>query len=99
MKVTQRATMPDGTEIQIEDWSGDYPTVFVPCGTIAAYPISKYTLPGSFAPKAGVRFRADFSRFETTEQVQEAFDRLVSGESTLKDYAEALWHTHHAPAL
>ena len=39
MEIIERAIMPNGTEIQLEDWSEDFPGV---CElTIGAYPIAK----------------------------------------------------------
>lgn len=38
MKVLIKGLMPDGTKIQIEDWSNDYPTFHKYGDLIAAYP-------------------------------------------------------------
>lgn len=91
MKVIETNKLPDGTAIQIENWNEDYPSVFSANSTIAAYPISKYTLPGAFAPKAGERFRAQFD-FDSEEQTREAFRSLVNGEKQLSDYADFLYY-------
>ena len=78
MKIIQKATTPDGTDIQIEDWSENY-SCFAYADTIAAYPIAKYTDTYSqFSPQAGRRFRAEF-RFESYEVAKPIFENLVSG--------------------
>lgn len=85
MEIMQKGKLPNGTNIQIEDWSKDYS--FKSYGsTIAAYPISNHSLDGQFSPKKGrsFRFQLDFKNYE---EAQEAFKKLVSGERTLKDYS------------
>lgn len=97
MKVLRRGTMPDGTDIQIEDWNETYQ--FMPYGrTIAAYPISKYTLPGGFAPKAGERYRFSFD-FSSNGEAMQVFDALVSGERTLGDYRQYLSESRYKPCV
>lgn len=98
MRVIKTNRLPDGTVIQIENWNEDYKSVFPANCTIAAYPISKYTLPGDFAPKAGEIFRAQFD-FDSAEQAGEAFGSLVNGEKQLTDYIDRLYYPRHAPCL
>ncbi|MEC0237772.1 hypothetical protein P4H71_25990 [Paenibacillus kribbensis] len=86
MKVLKTGAMPDGTKIQIEDWSGDYS--FHGFGdVIACYAISKATHDGQYAPKAGVRYRFSF-RFSGEAEVVGIFSGLINRElelATLKD--------------
>jgi hypothetical protein len=78
MKIIKNGTMPDGTAIQIEDWSENY-SCFAYADTITAYPIAKYTDTYSqFSPQAGKIFRAEF-RFESYEVAKPIFENLVSG--------------------
>lgn len=98
MKVIETNKLSDGTAIHIENWNADYPDVFPENGTVAAYPISKYTLPGAFAPKAGEGFRAQFD-FDSAEQAKEAFDSLVNGEKLLANYIDHLYYSKYAPCL
>lgn len=89
--------MPDGTDIQIEDWHEFY-EYMPPCDTVAAYPISKASLPGSFTPCRGERFRAQFT-FPSAEDTMAAYSALKAGTKTLKDYADHLWIKSHADCL
>ncbi len=74
MKVLQRGQMPDETDIQIEEWSEDYP--FYPYGgIIAAYPKNRY----------GEKIRA-YKTFESTEEAEKAFKALKNGDKTLTDF-------------
>jgi hypothetical protein len=98
MRVIKTNKLPDGTVILIENWNEDYSSVFPANGTIAAYPISKYTIPGAFSPKAGEIFRAQFD-FDSAEQTGEAFNSLVNGEKQLTDYIDRLYYPRHAPCL
>lgn len=74
MKILVKAAIPDGTAIQIEDWSEDY-SCFAFGSTIAAYPKDKY----------GKRFRAA-KDFEDAEKANEAFNCLKNGQKTLIEY-------------
>ena len=98
MEVVKTGKLPDGALIYIEDWSMNYPGLYTSKSVVAAYPISKYTLPGYFAPKAGEIFRAQFD-FDSAEQAVEAFDSLVNGEKQLTDYIDRLYYPHQVPCL
>lgn len=98
MKVIKTGKLPDGVEIMIEDWSMNYPGIYASESVVAAYPISKYTLPGAFSPKAGETFRAEFD-FDSAKQAEEAFNSLVNGEKQLTDYIDRLRYPHRAPCL
>lgn len=98
LKVRRTGVMPDGTAIQIEDWSGVYPDIFPQDSTLAAYPVSKWSVPGAFAPKAGEKFRAgfDFPDYRTCEQ---AFEALSSGAKILADFVEYLERREYRAAI
>ena len=86
MIVMKKGIMPDGTPVQIEDWNEGtkrYAYGF----TVGSYPKSKANHPGSFSPKYGEPFRAQFN-FDSDESVNDAFDNLVSGQKTLADYKD-----------
>lgn len=91
MVVKERNIMPDGTNIQIEDWKEDYPGVhdtFI----IAAYPKAKNTGKHSWVKK-GDPFRLELSRgFKTDEFVQDLFEKLVQGKTTLEELAVHYWN-------
>lgn len=82
MEVIKKAKMPDGTPIQIEDWSMNYS--FLTYGsTVAAYPKSKASL--KHWPRLGESFRLDIN-CKTHEQAETVMQSLVNGESKLIDY-------------
>lgn len=86
MKVIEKSTMPNGTEIQIEDWSQNYD--FMPyAGTVAAYPIARESGDGTFSPQRGKPFRLAFD-FKTTENAAVCFEQLKKGEKQLTDFAD-----------
>lgn len=84
----ERAVMPDGTGIQINDWSENY-SCDAYGSELAAYAISKNTCKGPFAPKVNEKWRFGFI-FNSHEECKEAFEKLKTGEAVLKDYAEFL---------
>ena len=89
--------MPDGTNIQIEDWHDDYD--FMPkARTIASYPISKTTKEGGFAPKAGERYRFAFN-FQDAEEASAAFDTLIAGSKQLADYKDKIENLKYADCV
>lgn len=97
MKVIEKAIMPDGTEIQLEDWSEhnseEYPSLH---GLqIGAYPIAKHT--GKY------RFIEDREKFRLTiamnqysgylnKDVRTDFEALRNGEKQLEDLASHFWN-------
>ena len=88
MKILEKATMPDGTKIQCEDWHEDYD--FIPeTSTIAAYPICKMYVENNFAAKLGRKIRAAF-QFGNAEEAKQAFEKLASGTANFEEYAGKL---------
>lgn len=84
MKVLSKGIAADGTEMQIEDWHGNYD--FMPYGsTLAFYMESKATHKGSFAPKAGERYRFSFD-FPNNEEAEQALNELAAGIKDFKDF-------------
>lgn len=94
-KIVEKATLTDGTHIQIEDWHPCYD--FEPtCGTLAAYPIAKETNTENIMnyPKRGESFRLELW-FKTEEQTRQAFADLLSGKKSLKDFRENAERPHY----
>lgn len=86
MKVLERGIMPNGTSVQIEDWSKDYS--FMNYGsTLATYPQSKKSHKGVFAPKENEKYRFSF-KFTSFEETKKAFEDLIKGEKSLLDFKE-----------
>jgi len=84
MKILEKGQMPDGTDIQREEWKENYD--FMAYGaTVAAYPISKESINMPLAPKIGERFRLAMY-FESTEEAENCFQQLKNGEKSLKDF-------------
>ena len=97
MKIIERATMPDGTEIQLEDRSDKNTQQFSDLYglTIAAYPIAKNT--GKYGwIRSGETFRISISQNKYTgyfnEDVRADFEALKNGTKSLKDLAEHFWN-------
>lgn len=97
MKVIERATMPDGTKILLEDWSDknteQFPDLYGL--TIAAYPIAKKT--GKYRlVRSGETFRISISQNKYTgysnDNVQADFEALKNGTKTLEDLAAHFWN-------
>lgn len=84
MKVLEKGVMPDGTEIQIEEWNENY--VFMPYGsTIGSYPISKKShMDRPFGPRDGKEYRFSFN-FQSYEETKEIFNDLLSGNKALSE--------------
>lgn len=80
MQVIKRSKMPDGTDIQIENWKEDYD--FIKTLYIAAYPIAKES--NDFVIKRNQKFRLELSRFSSDDKVLDLFQKLESGKITLK---------------
>lgn len=98
LKVCCKGMTPDGTAIQIEDWSEVYPDIYPQASTLAAYPVSKWSIPGSFAPKAGEQFRAGFD-FPDCHACAQAFEDLTAGAKTLADFVDCLERREYRAAI
>lgn len=89
MKVLEKATTPDGTQIQIEDWKEDYSCFNVL--NITTYPTvrngSKYQW-----IKQGEKFRLDIRNFNNDEDVKQAFNDLVNGIRQITDFSEQFYN-------
>ena len=92
MKVIERTTMPNGTEIQLEDWSNknteQFPDLYGL--TIGAYPIAKNT--GKYGwIRSGEKFRISISQNKYTgyfnEDVRADFEALKNRTKYLEDLA------------
>ena len=92
MKIIRKGTTPNGTHIQIEDWSENY-TFHNKNATIGFYPMAIHDIydeenPHFPAyPKRGETFRSEFD-FNTEEEAKEAFDSLQSGEKSFMDFLD-----------
>ena len=92
MKILKKDIMPDGTKIQLEDWSEDY-SCFAPADCIAAYPVSKKSIKkasGCCYPVVNEIFRCSF-HFGADKSAELAFVDLAMGNISLLDIAEYLW--------
>lgn len=92
MKVIEYATMPDGTEIQLEDWSDKNAEKFPELYglMIGAYPIAKNT--GKYGwIRSGESFRIHISQNKYTgysnDNVRKDFEALKNGTKVLEDLA------------
>lgn len=85
MKVLKKATTPEGTKIQIEDWREDYS--FIETLGIAAYPIAKESR-GKWIRK-NETFRLSITdNFNSDDEVYNIFNKLIDGSITLKELSK-----------
>lgn len=91
MEIIKKATMPDGTHIQLEDWSADYPNIYENY-TIGAYPICQNTV--GYWIRSGEKFRLTISHFSADDDVKQIFEDLTSGKITLADLRNYFWYTY-----
>ena len=98
MNIIRRGTgyLSDGTAIYIEDWTPD--KVWHNPYIVAAFPVSKVTLPGTWSPDAGRKFRYGMM-FETFYEAADCADRLMCGKAKLSDYAEYLERKEYAQCV
>lgn len=97
MKIIEHAITPDGTEINLEDWSHDnsekFPDLYEL--TIAAYPIAKNSGAYDWVRK-GQPFRLTISqnKFQnySNEAVMADFEALKNGTKILEDLASHFWN-------
>ena len=91
MKVMMKGVLPDGTQVQLEEWGVDDIHLM-----IAAYPIAQRTR--SCWQRGGERFRLQISENQytgyTNEMVEADYFALLSGKKSLCDLAERFWLFH-----
>ena len=97
MKIIERATMPDGTEIQLENWSENNTEQFPDLYglTIGVYPIAKNT--GKYGwIRSGESFRIHISQNKyqnySNDDVRADFEALKNGTKSLEDLAAHFWN-------
>lgn len=92
MQVIRKGITPNGTHMQIEDWSEDY-TCYNKNATIEFYPMAKENIykeehpDWTPYPKRGERFRASLN-FDTETEALEAFVLLENGCREFTDYMD-----------
>ena len=84
MKILEKATTPDGIDIQIEDWSDTYS--FMNILRIGAYPIAKQSDTVWIIPNE--RFRMSLDKFKSDSETLEVFIKLKNGNYELEDLTE-----------
>lgn len=93
MRMVKKDIMPDGTKIQLEDWSEDY-SCFAPVDCIGAYPVSKMSIKKTseyYYPVVNEKFRCSF-HFGTDKSAELVFVDLAMGNISLLDIAEFLYY-------
>jgi len=97
MKVLETGVMPNGTQIQIEEWHENYS--FMPYGsTIASYPKSKMSHEGAFAPKGNEMYRFSFN-FTSYEETKKVFEQLVTGKKELSELKQFIYNPKYADCI
>lgn len=100
MKVLEKATTPDGTKIQIEDWTQDYDCFKTL--SIATYPMAIKKPHTKNIPMFEIyrTFRVEINRnWANNDEVRKAFDELKNGTKHIKDFSEQFWDSWHAECL
>ena len=95
MKILRKDTMPNGTKIQLEDWSEhrtkEYPNLFGM--TIGAYPIA---VNPSLFRSSGETFRLSIASNKyanyTDNDVLADYEDLVTGKKSLQDLSDHFWY-------
>lgn len=86
MQILERATMPNGIQIQLEELGGQL--------MIGAYPIAQRTI--NYWIQGGEMFRLTISENQyqgyTNEMVKSDYEALKSGEKSLKDLKSHFWN-------
>lgn len=83
MIVTRRNKMPNGIDVQQEDWSVNY-KFYAPNSTIAVYPIAMKINKDKFIVN-GEKFRLDL-QFDNEEQANQCYESLLKGTAKISDY-------------
>lgn len=91
MKVIKKSQMPDGTNIQIEDWREDYS--FIKTISIGAYPKAKNSSETGFIQRNRT-FRLGLEDFESDKQVENIFNQLEKGDITLEELSNYFREGH-----
>ena len=89
--IREKAVMPDGTEIQLENWEDEFPSSPTLWWAVGAYPIAKHSSGRLFGPRRNCQFRLTIS-FHTEAEALECMRRLESGDAELLDYREKFWN-------
>ena len=84
MKVIQKAYMPNGTNIQLEDWSNTYSFYNLPA--LVAYPVATKS---QLWRREGFTFRLELdANWTSKEEIEAAFNGLQEGTLNLIDLTE-----------
>ncbi len=91
MKIVRKSQMPNGTQIQIEDWRENYS--FIKTFEIGTYPKAKNSSKSGYIC-SNETFRLTLTRFENDEQVEKIFNQLEKGEIMLEELSEYFYNGH-----
>lgn len=97
MKIIEKATTPDGVEIQLEDWSEHNTNAFPDLYglQIGAYPIARNTSDSGWI-RSGEKFRLTIAQNKymnySNEDVTADFVALKNGIKTIEDLADHYWN-------
>lgn len=85
-------------DLQLEDWSKEFPGTFSYGSVMAAYPVSKTDAGGTFGPRRGEPFRCAFN-FPNVEIAQSAAEAIAHAGAELSWYAAYLDFKEYLPCL
>lgn len=87
MRIVLKGEMPDGTCLQLEDWSDSFSHQHY---TVGAYPVAKNTGCWGWV-KNGERFRLGIDFGDYTE-ANKAYNALIESKASLADFRENFWN-------
>lgn len=97
MKILERFTLEDGTDIQLEDWhdynSEEYPDLYG--YVIGAYPLAKNTSKNGLVRNLhNFRLSVSINKYSNyfDDDVNKDFESLKNGSKTLKDLSDHFWN-------
>ncbi len=91
MKIIKKSKMPNGTDIQMEDWKNDY--AHIKTLIIGTYPKAKNTSVSGLIER-NKTFRLELSNFENDKQVENIFDQLEKGTISLEELSDYFYNGH-----
>lgn len=86
MQIIEKALMPDGTRIQLENWSESYPGLPYFWWEVSAYPPEYVN--GRLSRR---KFRLGIS-LETESEARECYESLLSGKKQFAEYRKHFWY-------
>lgn len=92
LKIIDKTILPDGTEVQLEDWSADNATGYHIGCSIGAFPIAQNTIRGYCTKNKPFRVTVYNHKGYTDDMLKIDYEALKNGTKTLTDLREHFWN-------